>query len=247
MSMNGFIKLHRKILEWGWYDDPNTKIVFLHLLLTANYSDSCYKGIDLKPGQTVTGRKSLSEALGISEQEVRTALNHLKSTNEITIKSTNKFSVVTIVNWESYQCVAEESTNEVTDNLTNNQPTTNQQLTNNQPHYKNNKNNKNRRTQEEKKDIYSAERTEIINCLNDAIGSNYRPNTKKTKDLIHARLSEGFTVEDFKTVIYRKTKQWQNDPKMVKFLRPETLFGNKFEGYLNERMALSSVERWDFA
>ena len=129
MSMNGFIKLHRKILEWGWYDDPNTKIVFLHLLLTANYAESSYKGIDLKPGQTVTGRKALSEALGISEQEVRTALNHLKSTNEITIKSTNKFSVVTIVNWESYQCVGDESTNEVTDNLTNNQPTTNQQST----------------------------------------------------------------------------------------------------------------------
>lgn len=83
--------------------------------------------------------------------------------------------------------------------------------------------------------------------MNDALGSNYKPNSKKTKDLIHARLSEGFTVEDFKTVIYKKTKQWINDPKMIKFLRPETLFSNKFEGYLNEKEALSFAERWDLA
>ena len=143
MGLNGFIKIHRQIMEWGWYKDQNTKAVFLHLLLKANFKEREYKGVLLKPGQAIIGRKALAEQLGISEQCVRTALNRLKSTNEITIKSTNKFSVVTIENWEMYQSDESESTNESTNTLTNNQPTTNQQLTNNQPHLKNDKKDKN--------------------------------------------------------------------------------------------------------
>lgn len=84
---------------------------------------------------------------------------------------------------------------------------------------------------------------EIIEFMNETCGTNYRPNTKKTKDLIRARLNENFTVDDFKTVIYKKSKQWKDDPKMCKYLRPETLFGNKFEGYLNEKAAMTFEER----
>lgn len=136
---DGWVKLHRKMLEWEWYDDPNTKVVFLHLLLTANFTKTSYKGIELHPGQTIIGRKALAEKLGLSEQNIRTALKRLKSTNEITIEVTNKFSVVTVVNWASYQCLDEEPTNESTNNLTTSQPATNQQLTSNQPHHKNDK------------------------------------------------------------------------------------------------------------
>ena len=103
MANSGYIKLFRKMVEWEWYGDPNTKAVFLHLLLTANYKRTKYRGVTLKPGQTVIGRKALAEELGMSERNVRTALNHLKATNEIATKATNKFTVVTIVNWESYQ------------------------------------------------------------------------------------------------------------------------------------------------
>ena len=130
---HGFIKLWRKFLKWGWYEDVNTKAVFLHLLLTANYEDKEWRGIAVKRGQVVTGRKKLSEELGISEQNVRTSLTRLKSTNEITIKTTNKFSVITVINYDTYQS-HEASTNQQTNQLsnqqlTNNQPTTNQQLT----------------------------------------------------------------------------------------------------------------------
>lgn len=125
MANNGYIKLFRKMVEWEWYGDPNTKAVFLHLLLTANYRETNYRGVTLLPGQTIIGRKALAEALGMSEQNVRTSLNHLKSTNEITIKVTNKFSVVTLVNWESYQLGDDELTNKSTNNLTINQPATN--------------------------------------------------------------------------------------------------------------------------
>ena len=91
--------------------------------------------------------------------------------------------------------------------------------------------------------IYSRERAEVIEYLNEVCGTDYKATSKKTVDLINARLKEGFAVEDFKTVIYKKAKQWMDDPKMCKYLRPETLFSNKFEGYLNEKAPLTFEER----
>jgi uncharacterized phage protein (TIGR02220 family) len=74
----------------------------------------------------------------------------------------------------------------------------------------------------------------IIGFLNSVLGSQYREKSKTTAGHISARLKEGFTVDQFKQVIQTKYAQWHDDPKMKIFLRPETLFGNKFEGYLNE-------------
>lgn len=149
-NSQGWIKLHRSILDWEWYDDPNTKIVFLHLLLKANHKDKAYKGVLVKRGEVVTGRLVLSAELRLSEQQIRTALNRLKSTNEITIKTTNKNSVITIVNYDLYQEVEnDQPTNEPIYNQqsTNKQPTANQQLTTNK-NVKNNKNEKNARMKE---------------------------------------------------------------------------------------------------
>lgn len=75
---------------------------------------------------------------------------------------------------------------------------------------------------------------EIVDYLNNLAGTNYRASTKKTKDLIKARINEGFTLDDFKVVIEKKTREWINDNKFKVYLRPETLFGTKFEGYLNQ-------------
>lgn len=75
---------------------------------------------------------------------------------------------------------------------------------------------------------------EIVEYLNQKTGKNFKYNTQKTQSCIKARLKEGFSVDDFKTVINIKTEQWGKDPKMSVYLRPETLFGTKFEGYLNE-------------
>lgn len=74
----------------------------------------------------------------------------------------------------------------------------------------------------------------IIDYLNKKTSKNFKSTSKKTKTLINARINEGFSVEDFKTVINNKTTEWLNDKKMEKYLRPETLFGNKFESYLNQ-------------
>lgn len=88
-------------------------------------------------------------------------------------------------------------------------------------------------------DIYSAEQekipfSDIIDYLNQAAGTNYKHSSKKTRELIQARFKEGFTTDDFKTVIDKKCAEWVNDPKYSKYLRPETLFGTKFESYLNQ-------------
>ena len=85
---------------------------------------------------------------------------------------------------------------------------------------------------------YSAQTKEIVSYLNERIGANYRSSSKKTASLINARLNEGFTVDDFKAVIDTKASDWLGDSKMSRYLRPETLFGTKFEGYLQEAKAV---------
>lgn len=88
--------------------------------------------------------------------------------------------------------------------------------------------------------------SEIISYLNNKTNSNYRATTRKTKELITARWNEGFTLEDFKRVIDLKTDEWLNDPKWSKYLRPETLFGSKFEAYCNQKSGRKTYREEDF-
>lgn len=76
---------------------------------------------------------------------------------------------------------------------------------------------------------------EIIDYLNQKAGTRYRATTSSTRKHIKARIDEGFTVEDFKSVIDKKCSEWLGNSKMEQYLRPETLFGTKFEGYLNAK------------
>ena len=76
----------------------------------------------------------------------------------------------------------------------------------------------------------------IIEYLNLKLGTHYKYNSSKTQDLIKARFNDGFTLDDFQKVIDVKVEEWKNNDKMSKFLRPETLFSNKFEGYLNQKI-----------
>jgi hypothetical protein len=122
----GYIKLHRKMLDWEWANDPLTTALFIRLLLLAQYHPLKYHGIDINRGELITGLESLSENTGISVQSLRTCLRKLITTKEITRRSTNKFSIITICNYDKYQIV--ES---VINKLTNKQLTGNQQATNN--------------------------------------------------------------------------------------------------------------------
>lgn len=123
--MQGWIKLHRSFIDWEWYRDQNTKILFLHLLLKAVICDKRVFGFQLKAGQLITTLPQLEEETGLSVQELRTSLKKLERTGEISQKSTNKFRLITIEKWAFYQDYPQEVNRQLTDK----QQTTNRQLT----------------------------------------------------------------------------------------------------------------------
>ncbi len=121
----GFIKIFRKFTEWEWYDDIPTKVLFLHLLIIANWKAKKWHGITIKRGQVVTSQNHLAEQTQLSRQQVRTSLNKLISTNDITKSATSNYTIITIKNYNKYQ------DNNQVDNqrATNEQPTSNQRAT----------------------------------------------------------------------------------------------------------------------
>lgn len=106
MLENGFVKLHRSILKWEWYDDANTFRLFVHLLLSASIEESRWHGDVIKRGELVVSYPSLAKQLKISEKSVRTALAHLKQTGEVAVRKTPKYTVVTVSNYEKFQQAA---------------------------------------------------------------------------------------------------------------------------------------------
>lgn len=120
-----YIKIDRNITRWRWYSDANTFRVFFHLLINANHKDGNYKGIEIKRGQGVFTYKNLAKELSLTEQNVKTAISHLKSTQELTISKGAKNTLYTVTNYNLYQ-----------GNQLDNQLSTNFLLTFNQPHLK---------------------------------------------------------------------------------------------------------------
>lgn len=143
--VDGWIKLHRKFLDWQWYDNPAVKSVFLHLLLSANVEDNQWQGITVKRGQFVSSLEKISNATGHSVQEVRTALKKLKSTGCITQSAYPKFSVFTVINYNNYQ--------NATRSLTSNQQASNKQSTGNQQASNNNIRIKEEKERKEEKEL----------------------------------------------------------------------------------------------
>lgn len=85
---------------------------------------------------------------------------------------------------------------------------------------------------------------QVVAYLNQLCGTNYKPDARATQNLVSARMRDGFTVKDFELVIAHKAREWLSDGKMREYLRPETLFGNKFEGYLNAaRLSLQNPQQ----
>lgn len=236
----GYIKLYRKLLESPLWQSckPERKIILITILLKANHKkktiilDSTREEISILPGQFVTSRKKLAEACGkgISEQMVRSALvdfqKHGFLTKQSTSKSTKGYTLITVENWELYQGYEENQPS----NKPIIQPSINQASTTN-------KNEKN-----EKNNIYSR----VIDHLNKKASKNFKSTTKKTKSCIDARIKEGFKEADFLKVIDIKTEEWKDNPSMNQYLRPQTLFGSKFEGYLQQEIKQDLSEEKDY-
>lgn len=125
----GYIKLFRKIQEWGWYDDPNTLALWVHLLLDANWKERLeWHGVDIERGSMITSVAKISTSTGLSERQVRTCLGHLVKTGEIKMEATNKWTKITICKYDSYQ-----GANDDWCQTDDEQPTSNRQTTDEQP------------------------------------------------------------------------------------------------------------------
>lgn len=131
-----YIKLDRNILRWRWWNKSKTLHVFLFLLLNANVSDHDFENEIIHRGQCVTSLASIVKSTGLTIREVRTAISTLKKTGEVTSRSTNRYQVITIVNYDKYQ------ENRQTKRQANGQPS-DKQATSKRQQYKNNKNDKN--------------------------------------------------------------------------------------------------------
>lgn len=231
----GWIKLYRSMLDWEWYSDKNTKIVFLHILLKANYESKRWEGHEIKRGSYVTSNEHLAKELNLGVREVRTALSKLEKSGEIDKQSTSRFTIINVLNYNDFQDNKEEEIDEADKQETSNRQTSDKEETTT-------KKDKNRRNKVVKKEMYC----HVIDYLNKKAGTRYKDTVAKTVGLIESRIKEGFVEEDFFKVIDNKVREWKNNKDMRKFLRPETLFGTKFEGYLNQKeVSFNDNERYE--
>lgn len=138
MNNNGWIKLHRSLLTWEWYQDHNVVIVFLHCLLKANHEEKKWQGTIIKKGTFITSQPHLAQETGLSVQNIRTCLSKLKSTGELTVKTTSKYTLISINNYDDFQ-----DTNRQTNRLSTDDQQTINRLPTTTKNIKNIKNNKN--------------------------------------------------------------------------------------------------------
>jgi len=151
--MEGWIKIHKRFLDWEWFQEDGMVRLFLNLILRANFQPRKWKGIVIERGQLITGRKQLSIETGLSERTIRTCLQRLEDTGEILRKTTNKFSIINICNYDTYQL----------DCFTNDQQTTNKRPTNDQQ----------TTTNEEYKNIYNKENSTKVESKKDKLSLSH--------------------------------------------------------------------------
>ena len=119
--MNGdYIKLSRNILEWEWYKNINTKVLFFHCLLKANWKEGKFEGTIIPRGSFISSIQKLATETELTTREVRTAIEHLKTTGELTVKTTNKYSIFTVNNYCIYQGNDIQNDNKTTNNRQSN-------------------------------------------------------------------------------------------------------------------------------
>lgn len=211
---SGYIKLYRSFLQWEWHDNEYMLTVFLHCLLLANWKDKKWHGTVVKRGSFITSYSNLAKTCGIALNTCRNCCMKLQKTGELTVTTTNKYTMITVNNYDRFQVENGFDVHPVNIKMDNNMYTT-----------------------EEYKEVKKKEVIYIVRFLNEHTGSHYRV-TNRTTHLIQSLFEEGFTTEDITTVILNKCAEWKGT-EYEKYLRPATLFGNKFESYLNQTQTVS--------
>lgn len=232
---NGYVKIYRHILDNPIVCKDNDYFrVWLYLLLSAAHKGypAVFNGskIELKAGQLITGRNSIAKKCNISESKAERILKAFKIEQQIEQQTSNKNRLVTILNWDKYQKSEQQNEQQV-----NNNRTTNEQQVDTNKNVKNVEKVNNYNICSEITEIKENDMTtcrEVIDYLNDKAGTNYKYSSKDTQEHINARINEGFTLDDFKKVIDNKCDEWTGTEMQI-YIRPQTLFGTKFESYIN--------------
>ena len=224
----GCILISRQILDSKlWSCNDVIFRVAIYLLLSANYKAKYFRRVQVERGQTCRSINRIAEDCNLSSKKVRNALDVLQKDGFITKDypfGARYGQRLTICKYDTYQNI---------DFYKGKQPADKGQTDGNQGAPNNKEKKENKRKEYNMPQEAFQKISAIIEILNKEAGTDYRPTNVNTQKQISARLNEEFTVEDFKTVITFKTAEWLNNSQMRKYLRPETLFGMKFETYLN--------------
>lgn len=222
----GWIKLHRKMMYSNVFQNEKLLKVFIYCLMKATHVDRRQivgkRFVELEKGQFIFGRKKASIELNMKESTVRDYIELLKQDEMIQVNSTNKYSLITVVNWELYQHEENE----------NRQQNDSKRTAKGQQ----NDTNKNVKNVENVKEHIPY--AEIVDYLNEKANKKFKSTTSKTRDQIKARWNEGHRLKDFKQVIDVCCQEWKgqifsNGQKGDKYLQPSTLFNGRFDERLN--------------
>jgi uncharacterized phage protein (TIGR02220 family) len=217
---------------------PQVRELWDYLIRKANHSDNHV----CKRGQHVTNINKVLEDLSwyagwrkesYKKHSMENAMKWLRGEGMIITEKTTRGTVITICNYDYFQ-----------DPKNYESRTDNYRKADHVPEYCRTIN---KNEEEDKKEINILSGkpdsiSEIINLLNLKAGTKFKPKSANTVKLINARLKEGYEISDFEKVIDKKCKDWLPDPKMCAYVRPITLFGTKFESYLNEAQAIDPDE-----
>ena len=226
----GWVKIQRSVTDsWIYKSKPFCQFAaWVDLILLVNHEEKKIpvngKMITIQRGQTYTSIRSLAERWGWSLSRVKRYIDVLEMDNMVNTEKNANGTLLTLVNYSLYQ-----------DAQNANETETERKRNANETRAERNKNIKNEKNdKEDKKDIYISSIDDIFSYLNLRTGKHFTGRSEAQRKHIIARLKEGYTVEEFKQVIDNKVAAWGHSEKMAVYLRPETLFGTKFETYLND-------------
>lgn len=211
--MVGFVMLHREILNWEWYESPETSRLFIHLILKVNYTDKKWQGFEVKRGQLITSANHLASELKLSVQQIRTALKKLESSDYITRKTTNRFTLITIVNYNNRQLPSTLINNQKHTQKTNDQQSSNNQVTTTKESNNENKFNKEKielRKENFKKQVF--EHSQYSKKILKDFFSYWAEIDLKTNKLKFEKQS-AFEVSIRLKSWFNKEKNWDANPK----------------------------------
>ncbi len=245
--MDGHIKLFRKFLDWEWYQDINTKVLFIHMLLKANWKDGKFMGTTVPRGSFVSSIKSLAYETGLTEREIRTGISHLKTTGEVTSKATNKYSVFTVKNYDLYQPDDRQDDIHATGKRhSNDKRTTTIEERNKEKKKEGNKKENTLTGVKEKEPVKGQHKNDCVGF--EQLWQAYPRKKEKAAayKAYKARLSDGFSEDELETAVKRYAAECGRLHTEERYIKhAATFFGpnTPFADYLQDRQEAGEIDQ----